>query len=1152
VNKDVADPFKGLARFEDTDDDAALFFGRERDREIIVANLMASRLTVLYGESGVGKSSLLRAGVAHHLRHSPEPLIAVVFDAWQSEPLEGLKRSLADAAGIEPAPSLVDTLDACAAVVGGDVFVLLDQVDEYFLYHGHEAGPQTFAEEFPAALATPGLRATFLVALREETLAKLDSFKGRIPNLFGNYLRVEHLDRAAGRAAILRPIEHVSRLAPAGERVEIEASLVEAVLDEVAAGKLDLGQAGRGVVNGHAADDRIETPYLQLVMQRLWAAERDAGSRTLRLATLHALGGAEQIVRDQLRGALDGLAPEQKDVAAAVFNHLVTPSGTKIAHGVRDLAEYARVDEAALAPVLSRLGAERILRPVADGSGGERYEIYHDVLAEAALAWKRAHDVDRELELQRESAGRRHRRLLAALVAAGLLVAVMAGVTAFALTQRSHAQSQARLARARELAATAVSQLSVDPGLSLALAIKSARLERTSEAEDVLRAALINSRERAILPSRGPVRTVSFSPDGSLVLTASDDGTARLWRANTGEPVATLRHGGPVTSGSFSPDGRLVLTTSRDGAARLWRVDGGEPVATLRHGGPVTSGSFSRDGRLVLTTSRDGTAGIWRAAGGTPLLVVKHGRPVLSGSFGRDGRLLVTVSSDPSGEGLRARLFALPAGRLIRELPQKGVTTASFNSAGTLLVTGSMDHTAAIWQVRTGRRLHLLADHQGGVTDAVFGPGGRLAVTTSSDGATRVWDTRSGTRVALMLGHVNAVESASFSENGKFLVTTSADGTARVWQAATGRPEAVLRGHADAVTEAAFSPDGRLVATASADGTARIWDPGTAPELRVVAVGRAPVRAASYSPDGRLVLIAGDDGRARILTARGRLLHVLRHPGPVASATFSRDGRLALTAGADRSLRVWRTASGALVRVVPGISTGPLAVSPDGQLLAAPTEDGAIGIWNATTFAPVRQLKSGAPFTAAAFGPDGQMVGTAGVDGLARIWDLRTGAVKRVLRGHKDTVTDVQFSPDGKLIVTSSRDHDARIWEVATGRTTRLLRGHIGPVFGASFSPDGRWVVTAGPSTAGLWQVSNGRLLLYLHGHTEPLTSASFDPDGRRILTTSRDGTVRDYVCELCGDTGDLLALATARLAALSRPLTAAERERYLSSGPSG
>ena len=167
---------------------------------------------------------------------------------------------------------------------------------------------------------------------------------------------------------------------------------------------------------------------------------------------------------------------------------------------------------------------------------------------------------------------------------------------------------------------------------------------------------------------------------------------------------------------------------------------------------------------------------------------------------------------------------------------------------------------------------------------------------------------------------------------------------------------------------------------------------------------------------------------------------------------------------------------------------------------------------------------------------------------VARIWDARTGTLFRTFTGHRDALTSVQFSPDGKLLLTTSRDHDARIWDVATGKPTVLLRGHGGPVFGASFSPDQRWVVTAGPATAGLWQASNGALF-YLHGHKEPLTSASFSPDGHRILTSSRDGTVRTYSCELCAGVDELLILAKARLAALSRLLTPAERARYIPAG---
>ncbi len=1064
-------PYKGLTPFDDSDLDANFFFGRERECELIEANLMASRLTVLYGETGVGKTSVLRAGVAHRLRvqaranleERGEPGFAVVaFDGWRDDPVQALRSAVSDAVTValggellppDEESSLTESFRIWQQILEGDLYVILDQVEEYFLYHGREDGAGTFAVDFPEVINSADLRVNFLLAVREDALAKLDVFRARIPSVLGNYLRLEHLDPPAARAAIVQPIAEYNRRVAEENAVEIEPGLVEAVLDQVVAGKVGIGQAGRGAVEGGNGVVRIETPYLQLVMQRLWDEERKNGSKRLRTGTLRDLGGAEQIVRTHVDDALIGLTSGEKDVAASLFDHLVTPSGTKIAHQVGDLAKYAGAEEADVLPVLVKLASERILRSVAaDGTPGYRYEIFHDALAEPVLAWKAGHDAQRELDRQRVESERRHRRLLRVLALAAVALLVMAGVTIFALTQRSEARSQARLARARELAAKGVSQLQVDPQASLALGIQSARL-------------------------------------------------------------------------------------------------GGAPIVTLRHGGPVTSASFSADGRLVLTTSEDGTARLWNPATGAQLLALKQSGQMRSASLSRNGHLLVMISSNRAGQHLRVRLVALPTGRVLRQLPVNGVTTASFNPAGTLLATGSEDHTAAIWQVKSGRQLHVFADHQGGVTDAVFGPGGRLVVTTSSDGATRVWDTKTGTRVALILGHVNSVNSASFSKDGKFLVTASVDGTARVWQVATGRPEAVLRAHTGSVNQGAFSTDGRAVVTASADGTARIWDPGTAPELRVLAADSGPIRAASFSPDGRLVLTAGDDGTARILTGRGRVLHVLQHPGPVKSATFSPDGKLVFTDGADRTLRVWRTDTGKLIHVVRNFSAGPIAVSPDGRLLAAPTARGAIRIWSAATLRQGRALQRGGPFTAASFSPDGQLIATAGEDGLAQIWDTHTGIRVRPFHGHTGAVTDVQFSRDGKLLVTSSRDHDVRIWDVATGKTSELLRGHFGAVFGASFSPDGRWVVTAGPTTAGLWPVSNGRLLFYLHGHTEHLTSASFSPDGTRILTSSRDGTVRTYTCELCGNIEALLAAANARLAALARPLTPAERDRYLSVG---
>src|SRR5262249_25058391 len=158
---------------------------------------------------------------------------------------------------------------------------------------------------------------------------------------------------------------------------------------------------------------------------------------------------------------------------------------------------------------------------------------------------------------------------------AAVALLVMTGVTVFALTQRSHARSQARLAHARELAASAVADLDVDPQQSLLLAVDATSLRKIPEAEDVLRTALVQSEGRALLPSRGPVNSAVFSPDGSRVLTASDDGSARIWPLHGMALTRVLRHSGPVRTAVFSPDGALVLTAGQDGTAQIWRAADG-------------------------------------------------------------------------------------------------------------------------------------------------------------------------------------------------------------------------------------------------------------------------------------------------------------------------------------------------------------------------------------------------------------------------------------------------------------------------------------------------------------------------------------------------------------------------------------------------
>ena len=1136
---EIGCPYKGLASFDDSDADAGLFFGRDREREIICANLMASKLTVLYGDTGVGKSSVLRAGVARTLRSEGDPLRVVVFDTWKDDPAGGLATAVAAAANIEPRVSLADTLEACSARLADDVYVILDGVEEYFLYHEGEHEPGTFFVQFPEAVQRPGLRVSFLLAVREDALAKLDRFKPSIPNLFGNYLRLAHLDRRAARSAIVGPVEHYNTLVGPSQQMEIEPALVDGVLDEVRAGRVDLGQAGRGVIARDEDEDRIEAPYLQLVMTRLWEAEVDAGSHVLRASTLAELGGAGEIVRVHLDRALEPLTVEQKDIAASIFNHLVTPSGAKIAHAAPDLARYAGVSEAELEPVLATLVTERILRPAAADGGAPRYEIYHDVLGEAVLAWRSGHEGERELAEERERAGRRQRRLLAALGVGGVLLAAMAGVTTYALTQRSDARSQARNAQARQLDSAAVTQLTIDPELSLLLAARAARLTPGQQTEETLRTAFIFSRQRGTLVAGGPVSTARYSPDGKQILTASADGLARLYDSSTRALARSFDHGAPVLDAAISPDGAKVLTGGADGTAKLWGADAGRLLATFRHGAPVRAASFDATGARMLTAGGR-TVKIWGLAEGLVASIPWSTR-VTSAAFAPDGRGVIVFGDDTT-----ARLYDSRTGKLVRSFDQVGrVTSAVFAPTGGLLVTTGANETARIWRVGDGTLLHTLKGHRGSVLDAAFSPGGSKLATASADGTGRIWDVRTGISLATVLGHKGLVNAVAFSPDGNFVVTGSTDLTARVSKADSGEGRALLAGHGDSVNSAVFSPDGSAVLTASDDGTTRIWDPAIQPKLGVLHRAGGPVVSAAYIGRGDAVLVAGPGSRARVIrTADGRVLRTIDANGPVSAVAASPDGkRVAVAAG--RTVTI--TGPDGKVTLVHPDPVTSVAFAPDGRTVATGGTHGAVRLWSSDgTLLRVLRGHTGA-ITDVAVSPDGERVATSSRDATARIWNVETGASSPPLVGHRDDVLSVAWSPDGRSLVTGSRDHVPRLWDTETGALVQVLRWHFGAVADASFSPDGRWILTAGPATVGLWQpgVRDPILPYGFGGHKPLLTSAVFDPTGRFVLTASSDGTVRTAECTVCVDLPTLLARADAQLASTGRALTREERDRY-------
>ena len=1098
-------PFKGLAAFEDSELDALFFFGRERERAVLVANLLAARLTVLYGESGVGKSSLLGAGVARELRALAPDAVVALRDSWSG--------------------SVEDVLDEVRGV--DEAYLILDQFEEYFLYHGEDDEPGALLHDLPELLRES--RVNVLVSLREDSLARLDAFKARIPSVFGNQVRLDHLDRDAARSAILGPIARWNELTD--DPVEIEPALVEAVLDEVT-----------------RDGDRIEAPYLQLVLERIWHSERDEGSRLLRLETLRRLGGAEAVVRDHLHGALAGLDADEQDVAANMFEHLVTPSGTKIAHRAPDLAEYANVPEDSLRRVLAALTRDRIVHSV---DGSDRYEIFHDVLAEPIRGWRQ----QRRLEHERAAARGRQRRLVALTAVAFFSLAVVAGLAVWAFSERTGAQSQARHARARELEATALQKLFVDPNRSVSLALAAARLESGPAAESVLRQSLITDRLRLVRHAGGEVRGVAASPRGDLIAAAVAPSRLLLLDAHNRRLVRTIASVRRVRDVGFSGDGHRLVTVSPLGVADVWDVRTGRRL-TL-HG--RFEAARLPDGRLRLLPLRGGLA-----------RMIAHVRELKAAP---GGRLLAAVAE--RGGHVQAWVFA-PDGRLRYKLRPLGVKDVAFSPDGRLLATTSAEGFTHVWIAETGKSVKALHDAKEGANVVAFSPDGRFLASGGVDSGVRVWTIATWERTYFLFGHTNPVKTLAWSPDGRVIASASPDRKVLLWRlqglVGAGSLAATLAGNDAPVTTLAFSADSSRLVTGGDDGTVRVWD--ARPDKQLDLLGRAAGTAVAARWAGNTIVGAWSSGVVKTYDAVTRHLeHVLRSgAGGFTSLGVSSDAAIIAAGRVEGTTQVWEGHSGR--PLVQGSETAPVsavAVSPRGTLVASGDARGAVRVWNPHTgrrlwsaqqagkvldlaFAPggaelvsaglggavvwaaatgrrLQRLPTPGVAVKAAFSPDGRLVATADSDANGRLWFARTGHLYRVMRAHKKPLTDVEFSDDGRLLATSGEDSDVRIWDVRKGTAHVMRRTAFGTVRAVAFDRTGRWIAAAAPISVIIWAGQSGAQLFYLRGHKDPLTGVSFAPRKPTVLSSSRDGTLRTYTCEVCVDLNGLVHLAERRIA---------------------
>jgi len=1098
----LLNPFPGPQPFRAADQDR--FFGREDTARKLLNRILAHPCVMLFGPSGSGKSSLMQASVIPLLQEQ-HGFRAVRVDGWLvgEAPLERLARAMFVDLELGKPPEELGPREWIGEAIRlaerrseRPILIYLDQLEQLLLPN---RPPEQLRELFDGleALARAPVRGLQMVlALREDYLGRFQ-------------------DRARGHRALHDPGFRLGPLT-VKEMAQVACRMAATGVppqqwshEELRELMLQMRTAGQSATD----EAEVQAAFAQIVCRALWEERRTSEG-------VAGLVEAEPILHRYLDATLDSLGPLRPAAVKLLEEHLVARDGS------RTLLTQQQADDAlppgAAAQVLYSLERAAVLH-AEQHEGGRYFELGHDWLAKKVLELKRERlkQEEKARERQEEARRRQHeraaRRKLAIITVASAGVALlMVGLFLWGLWARHHAEESKALAQASEALAKANAERAQNHSLMAgareqmqrgqpAMAAKLlAEVKHPEEVEgwDALAQEALDSNflETTLQDLRGEsINMAAFSPGGQRIVTASDDGSVRVWRTDgTGEPRPLVgRHEGPVTSAQFSRNEHFIVTVSRDGTARLWeqQSDGRWVGNVFRLGKPVRSASLDRDNQRLLTVSRDGKAQVWRTD---------------------DTQRSMQTLQTPS---------------------QERINFAAFSLDGKRIVTTSWNRTVRVWQEDGAGRFsarQTLAGHAGPVQSAAFSPDGQRLVTASQDGTARVYRANRAGRFSVqqtLEGHAGQVQSAAFSPNpdDRRIVTASQDGTARVWQAGDSGPAVMLmalKGHTGPVTSAAFSPDGRHIVTASQDGSARVWltDMRKQPLVSTILQHERPVVAAEFSQQGSL-FTASQDGAARIWQPQTpRMLDELKVPaGALISMAVSQDGQRIVTTSWDREepVLVWQAdASGRFSRGQPLLenpgTVTAAAFSSDGRRIVTASPDGTARVYredDAGRFSAGRPLKGHAgPVTSVAFSPDDQRILTASRDKTARVWKQQSGEWQATsVFKHAGPVFSAEFSLDGRLIVTASQDGKARVWREGDSKLLREFP-HEGPVLSAAFSPDGlRIVTTSWDATARVWRTDEEQAQPHvLKGHKGPVRAAAFSPvDDRLIVTASWDGTAR-------------------------------------------
>lgn len=1096
------------------------------------------KLTIVHGRSGVGKSSLVNAGLVPALKNftvgarQTVPAVVRIYSDWAVELEKGLIQALGhdsrecassrngerlepsnQPTQLTPHPSnnpllptntgfLIDLL-RIASDRNQLTVLIFDQFEEFFFVANTWAERQAFYNFLQICLNLPFVK--IILSLREDYLHYLleldfltqgsSSPENRLPNLDAVHNILDKQIRYQLRDFSVTDAREVIRCLTERAQFYLEPALIDAVVEDLA-GEL---QAVRPI-------------ELQVVGAQLQEEEITT------LTQYHQLGAnpKAELVKRSLERVISDCGVENEDAAWKILFSLTDERGVRLIKTKHELALVIGQSPAAMRTGISTTKDNKpitnsldLILEILVGHGlvfllretpENRYQLVHDYLVGPIRRRfgleARLYQAEADKKMSQEQLYRANQTLkqLLALSIVGLLLLMSSTIAAVDFWRRTVSQKQqvvTQRLRADIHTLTAASEalfLSNQQFDALMESLRAGKQWRQlkqsgasgDETEVLIAAALQQAvygvKERNRLEGHGEVVWgVSFSPDGSMLASGSTDKTVKLWQPN-GTLVATLEgHTNAVTSVSWSPDSQTIASASFDKTVKLWQRDGQE-LATFRgHTDRVNSVSFSPDGSMVASASKDKTVKVWSRSGKL-LKTFRHQVPVNWVSFSPNGQILAAATDNGTVE-----LWRLDGQLLVtlqhsdRHHPIK-LYMVNFSPDGQLLASAGGDNQVKLWNV---------AKLKGGVT------------LKSQKTNQLQWKLNQPLKKSKFLPNLlseNQKVSEAGTQRGGYLLQT-------------------LSGQGKWVLSACFSPDGQTLAVSSGDNTVKLWglaglyEGGTSVKTAlkdaVVAIGSLAghgdqVTQVSWSPDGKTLASSSYDKTVRIWSLNEvRVKQLLGHQNKVFGVSFNPDGSMLASASADQTVKVW-SRDGLLLDTLSGHEKRVSSVnfSGDGQQLVSGSYDTTVKLWK---------------------------LEPRGMGSLSQT--PSHFQLDRTLIGHTDSVMSVSFSPNSQLIASASKDKTVKLWS-REGRLLETLRGHSGWVNSVNFSPNGLILASGSDDgTVKLWNLApvyahlgypllgqnhhQDLLLQTIYAHKNFVLGVSFSPDGRLIASASYDNTLK-------------------------------------------